>query len=136
MGKRRRSRESAIQCLYQWDVTGADPELILQGYWEAHGDVEAEVKRFAESLVLGTLAHVDEIDAMISKHSRHWRMERLGVVEKSILRLGGYELIYEDETPAAVVIDEAVELSKRFADPEAGPFINGVLDGMSKREGA
>ncbi len=136
MGKRRRARESAIQCLYQWEVTGADPELLLKGYWETHGDVEAEMKRFAESLVLGTLAHVDEIDAMISEHSRHWRMERLGLVEKSILRLGGYELIYEDETPAAVVIDEAVELSKRFADPEAGAFINGVLDGMSKREGA
>ncbi|MCH7825807.1 MAG: transcription antitermination factor NusB [Acidobacteria bacterium] len=133
MGKRRRARESAIQCLYQWEVTGADPELILQGYWESHGRVDADLKRFAESLVLGTVAHADEIDAMISEQSRHWRLDRLGLVEKSILRLGGYELIYEDETPAAVVIDEAVELSKRFADPEAGPFINGLLDGMSKR---
>ncbi len=135
MGKRRRARESAIQCLYQWEVTGADPELILQGYWESHGRVDADLKSFAESLVLGTVAHVDEIDAMISEQSLHWRMERLGLVEKSILRLGGYELIYEHETPAAVVIDEAVELSKRFADVEAGPFINGLLDGMSKRVG-
>ncbi len=135
MGKRRRARESAIQCLYQWEVTGADPELILQGYWESRGRVDADLKRFAESLVLGTVAHAEEIDAMISKQSLHWRMERLGLVEKSILRLGGYELIYEDETPAAVVIDEAVELSKRFADAEAGPFINGVLDGMRKRAG-
>ena len=91
---------------------------------------------FAASLVLGTVAHVEEIDAMISEHARHWRMNRLGLVEKSILRLGGYELVYEEETPAAVVIDEAVELAKRFSDPEAGSFVNGVLDGMSKHAGA
>ena len=136
MGKRRRARESAVQCLYQWDVTGAEPELILQGYWETQDPVDAELMRFAEALVLGTVEHAAEIDAMISEQTRHWRIDRLGLVEKSILRLGGYELIYEDETPAAVVIDEAIELSKRFSDPEAGSFVNGVLDGMSKRVAA
>ena len=135
MGTRRRARESAIQCLYQWEVTGAAPELILQGYWESRDLVDAGLKRFAASLVLGTVAHVEEIDAMISEQTHHWRMDRLGLVEKSILRLGGYELVYEEDTPAAVVIDEAVELSKRFSDPEAGAFVNGVLDGMSKRVG-
>jgi N utilization substance protein B len=87
---------------------------------------------FTASLVLGTVAHVEQIDAMISEHARHWRVDRLGLVEKSILRLGGYELVYEEETPSAVVIDEAVELAKRFSDPDAGSFVNGVLDGMSK----
>ena len=90
---------------------------------------------FTASLVLGTVAHVEQIDAMISEHARHWRMDRLGLVEKSILRLGGYELVYEEETPPAVVIDEAVELAKRFSDPDAGSFVNGVLDGMSKHLG-
>ena len=177
MGKRRKSRESAIQCLYQWEMTGTAPEVILQEYWGMHGrnrngeshdhtgaDIEqasgtpedlkvrleqagictdsilVEISRqerrddqvalvdrmvFAASLVLGTVAHVEEIDAMISEHARHWRMNRLG----------GYELVYEEETPAAVVIDEAVELAKRFSDPEAGSFVNGVLDGMSKHLG-
>lgn len=188
MGRRRKSRESAIQCLYQWEITGAAPKLILQGYWgthdrirdgESHDLTDADLEKaseipeelkarlehagvctdlilveisrrekpdgqaalvdrivFATSLVLGTVAHVKEIDAMISEHARHWRMDQLGLVEKSILRLGGYELVYEEETPAAVVIDEAVELAKRFSDPEAGSFVNGVLDGMSKHAGA
>ena len=187
MGRRRKSRESAIQCLYQWDVTGTAPELILQGYWgthdrirngESHNLIDADIEKVSEipedlkvrlenagvctnsvlmeisrleradvqallvdrivftaSLVLGTVAHVEQIDAMISEHARHWRMDRLGLVEKSILRLGGYELVYEEETPPAVVIDEAVELAKRFSDPDAGSFVNGVLDGMSKHLG-
>ena len=184
----RESRENAIQCLNQWELTGTAPELILHEYWgmpdrsgngESHDHTGADIEQvsetpddlrvrlehagicctdsilveisrrkrrydqvalvdrivFATSLVLGTVAHVEEIDAMISEYARHWRMNRLGLVEKSILRLGGYELFYEEETPAAVIIDEAVELAKRFSDPEAGSFVNGVLDGMSKHTG-
>jgi len=133
MGKRRRAREAAIQCLYQWDVTGADPETILAGYWETHPDAEPAVRGFMEDLFHGTIAHVSEIDAMISEQMRHWRIDRLGRVEKGILRLGGYELLHETATPAAVVIDEAVELSKRFSGEEAGSFVNGVLDGMREK---
>ena len=130
MGKRRRAREAAIQCLYQWDVTGADPDSILAGYWETHPDAEPELSEFMEELFHGTITHISMIDAMISEQMRHWRMDRLGRVEKGILRLGCYELLHEADTPAAVVIDEAVELSKRFSGDEAGSFINGVLDGM------
>ena len=133
MGIRHRARESALQCLYQWEVAGNDPEEILVGYWESRGPVDDELRRFTEALVRGTVTHAAEIDAMISDQTRHWRMDRLGLVEKSILRLGGFELIHQQDTPTAVVIDEAVELSKRFSDPEAGAFVNGVLDGMSKR---
>ena len=133
MGKRRRARESAIQCLYQWDVTGADPDSILAGYWETHPDCEPEVREFMEELFRGTITHISMIDAMISEQMRNWRMDRLGRVEKGILRLGGYELLHEAGTPAAVVIDEAVELSKRFSGDEAGSFINGVLDGMREK---
>jgi len=133
MGTRHRARETAVQCLYQWEVTGADAEQILAGYWESHGCADLELKRFAESLFRGTLAHAERIDAMISEQTTHWRMDRLGLVEKSILRLGVYELFYEPETPSAVVIDEAVELCKRFSGPEAGPFVNGVLDAIKGR---
>ena len=133
MGKRHRARESALQCLYQWEVTGAGPDQILAGYWETREPVEVEVRNFTESLVRGTVTHVARIDAIICEQTRHWRMDRLGLVEKSILRLGGFELLYAPETPAAVVIDEAVELSKRFSGPEAAPFVNGILDGIHER---
>lgn len=133
MGIRHRARETAVQCLYQWDVTGAEPAQILVGYWESHGAPDLALKRFAESLFCGTVAHVSEIDAMISEQTEHWRMDRLGLVEKSILRLGAYELACESATPPAVVIDEAVELCKRFSGPEAGPFVNGVLDAIKDR---
>lgn len=133
MGKRHRARESAVQCLYQWEVTGADPDELLFGYWENHGPLELQVKRFAETLFHGVVAHAQEIDAMISAQTEHWRMERLGLVEKSILRLGVYELLFESDTPPAVVIDEAVEICKRFSGPDAAPFVNGVLDGIKER---
>jgi len=124
-----------VQCLYQWEVTGAPPERILEGFWESRGAVDAAVRLFAEALVYGVVTRAGEIDAMISDQTEHWRMERLGLVEKSILRLGAYELAFADDNPAAVVIDEAVELAKRFSGPEAGPFVNGVLDGIRQRIG-
>lgn len=133
MGRRHRAREAAIQCLYQWEVTGAAPDRILEGFWESRGAVDAAVRLFAEALVHGVVAQATEIDAMISDQTEHWRMDRLGLVEKSILRLGVYELAFDEQNPAAVVIDEAVELAKRFSGPESGPFINGVLDGIRLR---
>ncbi len=136
MGKRHRARESAVQCLYQWEVTGADPEGLLAGYWENHGPPELPVKRFAELLFHGVVAHAEEIDAMISAQTKHWNIDRLGLVEKAILRLGVYELLFESDMPPAVVIDEAVEICKRFSGPEAAPFVNGVLDGIKERAAA
>ena len=133
MGKRHRARECAVQCLYQWEVTGADLDSILSGYWEAREIDEPAVAEFAEELFRGTVKRVEELDGIIADQTRHWRMDRMGLVEKSILRLGGYELVHERDTPTAVVIDEAVELAKRYSGPEAGAFVNGVLDGISAR---
>ncbi len=134
MGKRRRARECAVQCLYQWEVTGADLDSILSGYWETRGEIdEPAITEFAEELFRGTVERVEELDGIIAEQARHWRMDRMGLVEKSILRLGGYELVHEPDTPIAVVIDEAVELAKRYSRPEAGPFVNGILDGISAR---
>lgn len=133
MGRRRKAREAAVQCLYGWDVTGRDPAAVLAGYWESTGAADPEVKLFAERLVHGVVARAEEIDAMISDQTSHWRMERLGLVEKSILRLGAFELMADGEPPPAVVIDEAVELAKRFGGPESVPFVNGVLDGIKRR---
>lgn len=135
MGKRRKARECAIQCLYQWDMTGSDVGSILAGYWEAHPS-SPEVAEFSEHLVRGTLAHVEQIDPLIAAQAEHWRVDRIGKVERSILRLGAYELLYESNTPKAVVIDEAIEISKRFCGPDAGHFVNGVLDGIREKLGS
>ena len=133
MGKRHRARECAVQCLYQWEVTGADLDTILAGYWEAREIDEPAVSEFADELFRGTVEHAEELDVIIAEQTRHWRLDRMGLVEKSILRLGCYELAHEFDTPTAVVIDEAVELAKRYSEPEAGPFVNGILDGISAR---
>jgi len=122
-----------VQCLYQWEVTRHEPEIIFAGYWESTGAADAEVRLFAERLVNGVVERVEEIDVMISAQTSHWRVERLGLVEKSILRLGAFELLSGGEAPPAVVIDEAVELAKRFGGPESVPFVNGVLDGIKER---
>ena len=132
MGKRRKARECAVQCLYQWDMTGAQVGMIFTGFWEAHPS-SPEVAEFTEHLVLGTIAHVDEIDPLIGAQAEHWRVDRIGKVERSILRLGAYELLFEQDTPDAVVIDEAIEISKRFCGPDAGHFVNGVLDGIREK---
>lgn len=131
MGRRRRARECALQCLYQWDVTGADIDDLLAGYWHPR-PVTEEVRDFAEELVRGALENLEEIDERIRRQAEHWRFDRIGRVERSILRLGVYELLCQGETPGPVVIDEAIELAKRYCGPEAGPFVNGVLDGVRR----
>lgn len=132
MGKRRRAREAAVQCLYQWDMKRADIDTLLAGYWEAH-PAGPEVAEFTERLVRGTLDFLAEVDELISGQAEHWRFDRMGKVERSILRLGAYELLHESDTPEAVVIDEAIEISKRFCGPDAGQFVNGVLDGIREK---
>jgi N utilization substance protein B len=132
MGKRRKARECAVQCLYQWDMTGSDIDAIMAGFWEAH-PASSEVAEFTEHLVHGTLESVEKIDPLIGAQAEHWRVDRIGKVERSILRLGAYELLYEHDTPDAVVIDEAIEISKRFCGPDAGHFVNGVLDGIRQK---
>ena len=119
MGARHRARERALQCLYQWETTGATAERILPGFWSVQPE-SSEVREFTERLLRGTIDNVTRIDP-------------LGRVDRSILRLGVYELLCEDDTPAAVVIDEAIELAKRFSGESAGQFVNGILDGIRQR---
>lgn len=135
MGKRHRARECALQCLYQWDTTRADLDGLLAGFWESQGtpDLPDDARRFAERLTRGTVARVGELDRRIEQQADNWRLERMGRVDLNILRLGLYEMLEETTTPDAVVIDEAVELAKRFSGPEAAPFVNGVLDGLRRR---
>ena len=132
MGIRRRGRERAVQALYEWALTGRRLDTVLERFWRAHEEPE-DIRRFAEELVRGTAERTDHIDALIDHQAVNWRLDRLSRVDRSILRLGVYELLNEPETPAAVVIDEAIELAKRFSGPGSGQFVNGILDGIRKR---
>ncbi len=114
--------------LYQWDVNRQSPAEVLESFSQIGGQPEA-VDRFARRLVNGTLAHLEEIDIIISQHAEHWRLSRMATVDRNVLRLATYELLHED-TPEKVVIDEALEITKRFSTPDAVGFVNGILDAV------
>ncbi len=132
MGSRRQARELALQLLYQTELTGADP-ADMQCHSEAWQGAPQGVREFADELLCGVIAHREEIDDNLSRQTSHWRLERLAAVDRNILRLALYELMYCEGTPAAVVIDEAIEIAKRFGAEESARFVNGVLDGFVKR---
>lgn len=132
MGTRRRSRELALQLLYQAELTEASPEDMQEGF-EEWQNAPAGVREFADRLLRGTLAKLAEIDEELGRQTTHWRLERLAAVDRNILRLAMYELIHETSTPHAVVIDEAIEIAKKYGAKDSGRFVNGVLDGFVRR---
>ncbi|PYT32561.1 MAG: transcription antitermination factor NusB [Acidobacteria bacterium] len=135
MAARHRSREHALQILYQWDMRKQPvDESIATFYGSLYSEESAarpERDEFLEQLVRGTVEKSGEIDALISGHAEHWRIERMPAVDRNILRLAIYELRNTD-TPPAVAIDEALELARRFSTEESVQFVNGVLDAVNK----
>lgn len=131
MGNRRKSRESALQALYQIDLSKADPEKALDQYWKNNPDTE-EIQGFANLLVEGVTSHVAELDRLIEKHSTHWKLSRMACVDRNILRISAYELIYCKDIPASVSLNEAIEIGKKFGTEDSSAFINGILDNLSK----
>lgn len=133
---RHRSRHRAVQILYQCDVRGIAPEEAVRNYYGGLYSEEAEDKpgrdKFMEDLVDGTFDRRPEIDAYIEQHSEHWRVERMPAVDRNILRLAIFELL-SGTLPAPIVIDEALELARRFSGPESVAFMNGVLDAIRKK---
>jgi N utilization substance protein B len=135
MPARRRSREHALQILYQWDMRKQPvDESIETFYGTLFSEEDAATSppdAFLEELVRGTVEKAAEIDALISGHAEHWRLERMPAVDRNILRLAIYEMRHTG-TPAAVVIDEALELARRFSTEESVQFVNGVLDAVHR----
>jgi N utilization substance protein B len=132
---RRRAREAALQMLYQTEVGRAGAYEAIATYWPAHdsgNDVPEPMREFANGLVRGTLDRVKEIDAILTAHAQNWRVERMAVIDRLILRLAVYEFLAEPQTPARVVINEALELARTYSGEEAVAFVNGVLDGVRK----
>ncbi len=121
--------------LYGCEVGHLTPEAAAEVYWAAQAPVPPlgpAARAFAETLVGGTLEHLADIDAHLARALEHWRPERLALVDRLILRLAAYELLFGGETPPAVAIDEALELARRFSSEESVAFVNGVLDGLRK----
>ena len=130
MTLRRKSREFALQLLYQWDLRGEDPALIEESFWKG-ARATSETRKFAHELFAGAVAAAPELDKLITTHSANWRIERMGAIDRSLLRLGAYELRF-GTAPPSVVINEALELAKSFSDSDAPAFVNGILDAIHK----
>ena len=126
--KRTKARERALQALYQIDVASTDLDEALARFWRSFEPVEREVREMAEALVRGAAAHRREIDETIEAVSINWRLDRMAKVDRNVLRLAVHELFHRPDVPVKVVIDEAVELAKKFGSESSGAFVNGVLD--------
>lgn len=133
MGARRKARICALQMLFQYDIAQPRVDELTNSYWEAFGDDMGNVAReFSNNLALGAIARLDEIDDLIKRRAEHWRIQRMAVVDRNILRLAIYEFLYEGDTPKTVVINEALEIARRFSTFEATQFINGILDAIKR----
>ena len=132
MASRRLAREHALQILFQLDMTGDDLETSLDLHWRGR-DADEATRSFAERVVRGAIADAVRIDELITESSDNWRLERMAAVDRNVLRVAIYELVHETDTPPPVVLDEAIEIAKRFGGEESGQFVNGVLDAVLKR---
>ena len=117
--------------LFQWDITHDVIEQIAGTFWEGQDEPE-ETRVFAETLASGTTQSVERIDRLIGRHAENWRLDRMAVVDRNILRLATYEFLSDPETPKTVVINEAIEIARRFSAQESPQFINGILDSIRK----
>lgn len=130
-GTRHKARECALQMLFSFDMAGDQPAALTENYWVELGDtsIDEKTRDFANSLVLGTLSNLEAIDNVIRTRAEHWRIERMAIVDRNVLRLAVYEFLHKD-TPDTVAINEALEIARRFSTYEATQFINGILDAI------
>jgi N utilization substance protein B len=132
MPSRRRSRQRALQILFLWDARRQPVDEAIDAYYDAlYSEEQLARDPFVTGLVRGTVQHAAQIDQQISKHAAHWRMERMPIVDRNILRLAAFEMIHAG-TPAAIAIDEALELARKFSNEESVQFVNGVLDAIRR----
>ena len=133
MGARRKARVCALQMLFQYDIARPRVDELTSTYWDSFVEDMNDVPRdFSNNLALGAISHLDEIDGLIKKRAENWRIQRMAVVDRNILRLAIYEFLYESDTPKTVVINEALEIARRFSTFEATQFINGILDAIKR----
>lgn len=132
MGTRRKSRELVLQMLFQADMGKQTVEHVRQTFWAEHAGTSADVRGFADDLFRVATDRLPEIDKLIEGHAEHWRMERMAAVDRNLLRAGVAEFLAYPETPRAVVINESLEIARKFSSLESVQFVNGVLDSVAK----
>ena len=132
VGKRRKSRELAMQMLFQADVGRQTPDEVRATFWQAREEVDDHARGFAEDLFRVATSRGSEIDAMLEQYSKNWRIKRMSAVDRNLLRMAVAELLGFPGTPAPIVIDEALEIARRYSAPESIDFLNGMLDAIAK----
>lgn len=132
MGARRKARECALQMLFQFDLARQPVDELIRTYWGELAEAAEDVKDFANDLVIGVVNHLSEIDERIRHRTEHWRISRMAVVDRNLLRLAVYEFVYQPSTPKTVAINEALEIARRFSTHEATQFVNGILDAIKR----
>lgn len=138
MRKRTRSREFALQILYQLEINRIDPSAVLEDFWRKVGLEDGKendpTRQYTERLVNGVLKNIGAIDEILERFAENWTLRRMAYIDRNILRLSAYEMIYMEEIPMKVAINEAVELAKRYGEPDSSKFVNGILDKIAKSE--
>lgn len=133
--KRRRAREYALQILFQLDVTNSKlNDDLFENFWKDIKEND-DVKEFANNIVIGTRKNITTIDKSIKKSAEHWSIERMAIVDRNILRAATYELLYRPDIPPSVIINEALEISKKYSSEDSSSFINGILDKIQRSKG-
>jgi N utilization substance protein B len=132
MGTRRKSREMALQMLFQADMGKQSADQVRNTFWAEHGTASRDVRGFADDLFRVATDRATDIDGLIERHAEHWRMERMAAVDRNLLRTAVAEFLGYPETPRAVIINEALEIARKFSSPESVQFLNGVLDSVGK----
>ena len=133
MGHRRKAREYALQGLYMYELTDTPVDILLKLDW-VDKPIPDNIREFAVKLIAGAVDRIEEIDELITQHSRNWKFERLSAVDKSILRLSIYAMLHLKDIPVVVTINEGIELGKMYGGESSGQFINGILDAVRKSE--
>lgn len=134
MRKRSLARENALKILYQSEMTRRDIAFTSQAYWNDSEGADHQIKEFSDRLTAGVQQHIDSIDSKISQYATNWQLKRMAVIDRNVLRLGVFELLYAHDIPPKVTINEAVELAKKYGDMESNKFVNGILDKIHKSE--
>jgi transcription antitermination protein NusB len=134
MGARTSGRQAALQMLFGLEYTSAEPDFAIGSFWR-HFDADPEGREYADLAVRGVMSSLERVDALIRTASTNWRIERMARVDRNLLRLAAWELVNKSDVPRAVILDEAVELAKRFGAEESSSFVNGVLDRIAEECG-
>jgi N utilization substance protein B len=133
--KRRKAREHALQILFQLDIKKEKPSaVVLKRFW-AEQQADDEVKDFAEEIVKGTYKHLAEINKLIRQCAKNWSLDRMAIVDRNVLRMAVYEVLYRMDIPSSVTINEAIEIAKKYGTDESGAFVNGILDSVARVTG-